>query len=228
MNHIKNHVKEKFNENAPHYDQQRRKLIPCFDDFYSVPLSLINFEKEQPSVLDIGAGTGLFASFVKEKYPGAHITLIDLSENMMALSKERFKGDPQVDYVIADYTVHEFNKPFDLIISSLSIHHLTDTEKRKLYDKVFSLLHPNGIFINADQVLGHTPFIESLYKRDWKHKIEASGLKAEEIQAAYERTNLDQMAPLQDQLDWLQASGFVDVDCIYKYFNFVVLFGRKL
>ncbi|WP_226793203.1 hypothetical protein [Bacillus sp. B1-b2] len=28
-----NKLREKFNQNALQYDNQRRKLIPCFDDF---------------------------------------------------------------------------------------------------------------------------------------------------------------------------------------------------
>lgn len=76
--------------------------------------------------------------------------------------------------------------------------------------------------------MGQTPFIETLYKSDWSQKIESSGLTQEELAAAYERTKLDKMSTLADQLDWLQESGFEDVDCFYKYFNFVVLYGRKI
>lgn len=53
------------------------------------------------------------------------------------------------------------------------------------------------------------------------------GLTRQELDAAYERTKLDKMSTLDNQLNWLQESGFKDVDCVYKYFNFVVLFGRK-
>lgn len=227
METTKQSIKEKFNENALSYDNQRKKLIPCFDDFYSIPVSILNLKRETPTVLDIGAGTGLFSSFVKEKYPNARMTLIDLSEKMMDVAKERFNHYEDIQYVVSDYTEYEFKQKFDLIISSLSIHHLSDEEKRKLYKTSFSLLADDGIFINADQVLGSTPCIEKLYKDDWKNKIEQSGLSKEEIEAAYDRTNLDQMATLEEQIGWLKESGFVDVDCIYKYFNFVVLFGRK-
>ena len=146
---------------------------------------------------------------------------------MMAVAKDRFNGEEHMEYIIADYTQYEFTKTYDIVISSLSIHHLSNKEKKNLYATIFSILNEGGIFINADQVLGHTPFIESIYKNDWKNKIEASGLTEQELQAAYERTKLDKMSPLQDQLNWLQESGFQDVDCVYKYFNFVVLYGKK-
>ena len=89
-------------------------------------------------------------------------------------------------------------------------------------------MNKGGIFVNADQVLGQTPFIEALYKNDWKVKIENSGLSQAEIASAHERTKLDKMSTLEDQMNWLKESGFEDVDCVYKYYNFVVLFGRKI
>ena len=228
MTITREYLKTKFNEHANQYDQQRKKLIPCFDDFYSIPVSIINTKKKNPSILDIGAGTGLFSSFLLEKYPNAKITLIDLSEKMIDISKKRFKGNPNVHYIIDDYTEHKFTNSFDIIISSLSIHHLNDSEKEKLYKKIFSILNSDGVFVNSDQVLGHTPFIEKMYRGDWVQKIESSGLTRSELEAAYERTKLDKMATLDKQLTWLKESGFKDVDCVYKYFNFVVMYGKKL
>lgn len=227
MNMTKKNVKESFDNNAPHYDDQRKKLIPCFDDFYSIPISVIQTENLAPKVLDIGAGTGLFSSFLKQKYPDAQVTAIDLSEKMLEIAKERFHEEINMEYIVADYTTYPFEKKFDVIISSLSIHHLTDEEKQTLYQNIYKWLNPNGIFVNADQVLGQTPTIDALYKEDWQKKIEQSGLTKDELTAAYARTKLDKMSTLTDQLQWLSESGFVDVDCLYKYFNFVVLYGKK-
>ncbi|MBN6189053.1 class I SAM-dependent methyltransferase [Aneurinibacillus sp. BA2021] len=227
MERERNQVMEQFNEIAQHYDQQRRKLIPCFDDFYSIPVTIAETKSESPTILDIGAGTGLLSARMLEKYPNASITLIDLSEKMLDMAALRFEQRSQVKYIVGDYTTYEFADTFDIVISSLSIHHLMDGEKKALYHKVFSIMKQDGIFINADQVLGSSPYIESLYTGDWKKKIEQSGLTREEIASAYERTALDKMSTLEDQMMWLKEAGFTDVDCIYKYFNFVVLFGRK-
>ncbi|MCO1602503.1 class I SAM-dependent methyltransferase [Desulfosporosinus nitroreducens] len=220
-------VKVKFDENSGQYDGQRKKLIPCFDDFYSIAISLAEANNNNPNVLDVGAGTGLLSFLILKKFPNANLTLIDISEKMLEVAKVRFKGNLNVTYINDDYTNYKFNEKYDVIISSLSIHHLTGDEKKQLYRNIYACLNENGVFINADQVLGETPFIESLYKRDWKYKVENSGLSKEEILSAYERVKLDKMSTLDDQINWLKGIGFTDVDCVYKYFNFVVIYGRK-
>jgi tRNA (cmo5U34)-methyltransferase len=224
----RNDVSIKFDEVAHEYDNQRRKLIPCFDDFYNVSVSIADANSNSPNILDLGAGTGLFSSLILQKYPEAKITLIDISEKMLEIAKSRLKGFANVDYVLDDYTNFISHEKYDIIISALSIHHLADTNKLELYKNTYLNLKNKGVFINADQVLGDTSFIESLYKNDWKKKVEASGLSNEEIESAYERTKLDRMSDLKTQINWLQEIGFADVDCVFKYFNFVVLYGRKL
>lgn len=227
MEYNNKNVKIKFDEIAREYDSQRKELIPCFEDFYSIPVTIADIQNDSPNILDIGAGTGLFSAFMLEKYPKANLTLIDLSEKMLEVAKKRFRNHPNVKYVTADYTKYHFDDTYDLVISSLSIHHLTDSEKKALYHKIFSIMNNNSMFINADQVLGRTPYLESLYKSDWQSKVEKSNLSKEEILAAYERTTLDKMSTLDDQLNWLKEAEFSDVDCNYKYFNFVVMMGRK-
>ncbi|MCW2277986.1 class I SAM-dependent methyltransferase [Heliophilum fasciatum] len=227
MHTQKESLQHKFNACAQEYDGQRQQLIPCFDDFYSIAVALANTKKPAPKILDIGAGTGLLSAFLLEVYPDAELTLIDIAENMLDIAKKRFQGRPNITYIAADYTQYSFPEKYDVAISSLSIHHLTGPEKQKLYQQIYDTISDNGLFINADQVQGATPWLETTYMSDWRAKVEASGLSAAEIHAAYERQKLDKMSPLDDQLTWLRQAGFRDVDCMYKYYNFVVLFGRK-
>lgn len=41
-----------------------------------------------PSVLDVGAGTGRFAAFVRDTFPSASVTLLDLSPFYLAEARE--------------------------------------------------------------------------------------------------------------------------------------------
>jgi ubiquinone/menaquinone biosynthesis C-methylase UbiE len=69
-------VKSIFDKFANQYNQSRRKLIPCFDDFYRIAVEIIPFQHQANiKVLDLGAGTGLFSSLVASAYKNAEITL---------------------------------------------------------------------------------------------------------------------------------------------------------
>ena len=221
-------IQSKFDDISKKYDEQRKKFIPCFDDFYRVSVSVASVNKENPDILDIGAGTGLLSAFLMEKYPEASFTLIDISEKMLDIAKDRFRGNSNVKYIVADYSKYHFVEKYDMVVSALSIHHLEDEEKKEIYKKCYSLLKQNGILINADLVYGETSFIENLNKNIWRQYIEDSGLPEEEIQAGYERIKLDKEATLDQQMNWLKEAGFCDISCIYKFYHFAVTFGRKI
>lgn len=188
---------------------------------------MASIDTENPKILDIGAGTGLLSAFLMERYPEASFTLIDISEKMLDIAKDRFRGNSNVKYIVADYSKYSFVEKYDMIVSALSIHHLEDKEKKEIYKKSYSLLKQNGVIINADQVHGETPFIEKLNKDIWRRYIEDSGLPEEEILAGYERIKLDKNSTLEQQMNWLKEAGFCDVSCIYKFYHFAVMFGRK-
>jgi tRNA (cmo5U34)-methyltransferase len=220
-------VKKLFDAVAEQYDQQRKQLIPCFDEFYGMAAALVEAPDEAPHILDLGAGTGLYSALVRQKYPNARFTLIDLSESMLETARTRFAAASQIEYIVADYTRHPFTERFDIVISSLSIHHLSHPEKRKLFRTVHRLLVDGGSFVNADQAAGNTSSADAYYRRRWEESIRESGLSDEAIAAAKHRRTLDRNASAADQIRWLQQAGFVDVDCMYKYLDFAVFYGSK-
>lgn len=221
-------IQESFGRIAKEYDLQRKKIIACHDELYTVALPLIKLPNFNPSprILDIGAGTGLFSSFILKRYPLARITLIDLSSEMLDIARERFKGR-NFTYITDDYTQHEYSGAFDLIISSLSIHHLSAPAKENLYKKVHDLLVPGGVFINADQVLSPSPELERREDFLWREEVQSSGLGEQAVKDVLERTHYDNPSTLEDQLLWLKEAGFSIVDTIYKRYRFAVIFSEK-
>ncbi|ACC79683.1 class I SAM-dependent methyltransferase [Nostoc punctiforme] len=222
-------IQEAFNAAAVDYDSLRRILIPCFDDFYKTAVEIIPIERTAPiKVLDLGAGTGLYSGMVQSVFPNAELTLLDLAPEMLEKAKLRFsKMGKSPKILIGDYVETNLDDSYDLIISALSIHHLSDFDKELLYQRIYNFLNPGGIFVNADQVLGKTPDLEELYRQHWLDSVRAKGISEEDLKAAQKRMEYDRMATLEIQLHWLEAAGFQNVDCWYKNFSFAVFGGYR-
>lgn len=78
-------------------------------------------------------------------------------------------GSPVCKNVVfrtGDYSWVNLGGPYDLICSALSIHHLDPDDKHRLFGRIFSVLAPGGVFVNADQADGETPYFTGEYRED--------------------------------------------------------------
>ena len=221
-------ISAKFNKYAERYDQSRQKLIPCYSDFYKTIIKVIPFASSTPlSVADLGAGTGLLSKQILKAFPQSNMTLVDISEEMLNVAKSRLNLYSNIDYQLSDYSQELPSGNYDLIVSSLSIHHLSDKNKKKLFRGIKESLNPNGMFINADQVLGETEEIENLYHSTWLSEVKKNGITETELSEALDRMKEDKMASLSSQIEWLKESGFSEVNCWYQNLRFAVYSGMN-
>lgn len=219
-----------FDRSVKYYDDWMKLALPSYDALFATTLELIPYdEKRAIKVLDLGAGTGLFSKHILSKYSHAEFLLCDIAPKMLEVAKKRFrKNKEQIRYLVEDYRSYQDENKYDLIISSLSIHHLENAEKKALFAKVYELLNEEAVFINVDQVKGPTQNIQGLYWHDWLRKVREKGAPEEQIQASIQRRQeFDKDALLSDQLRWLSEAGFTDVDCVYKNYFIGVFFASK-
>jgi SAM-dependent methyltransferase len=168
-------------------------------------------------ILDLGTGDGRLLSLVKLNRPEAEGVALDFSEPMLERARKRFAQDRHVIVI-----KHDFSFPFpseqlgcfDAVVSSLAIHHMTHPRKKQLYNEIFDLLNPKGVFCNLDRVASSTQNIHLKF-------LAAYGLTPETEDPS------NKLLDVETQLKWLRQMGFTDVDCYWKWLELALLVGIK-
>ena len=103
-------------------------------------------------LLELGTGTGITARRVLARHPDARLIGIDSSADMLAHAEL-----PGADLRRQDLRDPLPEGPFDLVFSSLAVHHLDGAGKADLFKRVAAALAPGGRFALADVVVPEDP-----------------------------------------------------------------------
>jgi len=165
-------------------------------------------------VLDLGSGDGRLLALVRLVHPHLHGMALDFSDAMIQRLEERFANDPSVGVVRHDLdaSLPLFDGPFDAVVSSFAIHHLTHPRKHSLYAEIFERLAPGGVFCNLEHVASATPSLHAQF-------LERLGIVDE--------APSNKLLAVETQLAWLREIGFDNVDCHWKWRELALLAGAK-
>lgn len=114
-------------------------------------------------VLDVGCGTGALAVRLAAGVGGGEVHGIDASPEMVEVAKGKAaRAGARVELQVAVVEALPFpDASFDLVTSSLMLHHLPDDVKRQGLAQVRRVLKPGGRFVAVDfaggshSLLGH-------------------------------------------------------------------------
>jgi tRNA (cmo5U34)-methyltransferase len=222
-------IERTFQAEAEAWEELQRRYQTRYDELLAELLLRVRLPAEGAAVLDLGAGSGILAELLLERFPQAHVVLLDGASNMLEVAErklERFAG--RVGFVHARFEEMP-SGPFDAIVSTLALHHLgTDDEKKRQYKRIFDALKPGGCFWQGDVVLSSTEEDTAAEERRWTDWLRAQGFTEVEVDELLERVRVnDRPAPLLDQLLWLREVGFTRVDCAWRYIMYAVFGGWR-
>ena len=138
-----------FDRWAPHYDRSWTQRVFFGPVHHGVTEVVTALAPAPTRILDIGCGTGALLRLLAGRFPGANLTGVDASTEMIKVAtvsnplpeRLRFVHAPAEDLPSAD----DF---FDLILSTISFHHWAG-QSRGLRE-VARALAPSGWFVLAD------------------------------------------------------------------------------
>ncbi|MBN1120887.1 MAG: class I SAM-dependent methyltransferase [Anaerolineae bacterium] len=216
-----------------------RQLLPLAEQQIEIMMRLIETTQSGVSrVLDIGCGDGIVGRSIRSVYPECTLVFVDYSEPMLEAATAILPPQPPAtSYRLADFGEAGWQKDiapgFDVIASRYAIHHVPHEAKQRLYEDIFEMLNPGGIFINVEHVASRGSLGERLFNDmliDTIYGQSEEGTTREEVaEAFHNRKDKDDniLAPVEDQCGWLRRIGFVEVDVYLKIAELAVFAGIR-
>jgi SAM-dependent methyltransferase len=118
---------------------------------------------QRARVLELGSGPGFLAHRVLDRCPSIQTyTLLDFSNHMLGLSRERLSAFSAAIFVLASFKSEDWPShvegPFDCVLAMQSVHELRHKRHaERLYEQVHQVLSVHGLFAICD----HLPFDDS-------------------------------------------------------------------
>src|SRR5690606_20966376 len=147
-----------------------RVAIPLAQEQIGIMISILKTGESIEKFLDLGCGDGILGASILAEYPNSQGVLVDFSEPMLEQARSQLQdfsnqfvlenldyGDPTWVNKMQAYA------PFDAIVSGYSIHHQPDNRKKEIYQEIFSLLKPNGWFVNIEHIAAESQLAVDLF-----------------------------------------------------------------
>ena len=221
------------------FDIGIRQLIPRYDEMLEVISRCL--PSTSLRILELGCGTGELSLKILKRFPNAQVIALDYSPRMLQFAQDKITASgyqkrwvgTQADFGDWANNPEKLNigSEFDACVSSLSIHHLQDEMKLKLFSRIAASLTQDGCFWNGDPILPESSALAEVYQAAREEWSVEQGTNLTEIRAKLGASSTqgyssqDQLASLDAHLQMLSKAGFKTVAVPWKYYGLAVLGG---
>jgi tRNA (cmo5U34)-methyltransferase len=231
-------------ENSRFFIDYARYFVPDRESQIRTLCALVPDPARPFRVLELSCGAGLLAGALLERYPECTVRGLDRSHEMLTAARQHLApfGDrfELGKYDLAQTDWRRTGPVYQAVVSSLAIHHLDDAQKAVLFMDVFTMLQPGGALLIADVIrpagARANEFAANAYDATVRRQAqEIDGHPRAFEQFEREQWNLfrypdddtDRPSRLFDQLKWLEAAGFEEVDVFWLRAGHAIFGGVK-
>jgi SAM-dependent methyltransferase len=191
------------------YDSRIRTFVPFYEEVLGELEQLVALVAEaRPTILDLGIGTGAAAERCLLVRPEARVIGVDSDSEILEMARARLHRFENLDLRAGSF-LEVVLPAADLIVASLSFHHVASPrEKRELYLRCRRALGNGGIMLLADCF---PPFLERLAlegMENWRRHLERSYPHEEAVAFLDAWSEEDTYFPMADEIGWLSQVGF--------------------
>lgn len=133
-------------------------LTPFYDPFMRIfcrrvfkKIAEIIDPKPHQHILDLGCGPGNLILEFKAKQPQVKITGLDIDPKILQIADQKLKkAQIEAKLIEASGTEIPDGKQYDIVVSTLMIHHLQSMDKKKMVGEAYRVLKTGGKFYLYD------------------------------------------------------------------------------
>ncbi len=222
-----------------------RYFVPYREEQIEIMVSLLPLADVPRRIIELCCGEGLLGEAILNANQNVYVIGFDGSREMLNHAEKRLarfgRRFKPIEFDLADKGWRVNDQPIHGVVSSLAIHHLHANEKGDLFEDIYRMLVPGGVFIIADIIdpvhLQSKALAATMYDQVVKKQVMAidGNTKAYElfnregwnIFHYLDPKDIDKPSPILDQLEWLVDAGFEKVDVFWLYAGHAVFGGWK-
>jgi len=199
-----------------------------------------------PIILDIGCGPGTpltLSGYVLEKLPNSIVVGVDSSDQMIEVANKNLipRYGQRFSSYVSDFNsngfwVAEINRNYDFIVSSGTLHYLSDQRRMAFFKEIFDHLRDNGVFVSCIADRSMVPEIAEmghLFRVEFTYSQLEEGKRPqnfEEFKKRFEeedkRANINWQSAV-EYLNSIQKAGFRKADIVWHLWVKSIFVGIK-
>jgi tRNA (cmo5U34)-methyltransferase len=154
------------------YDKIISTVVPHQQELIRIALAYL--PPNPADILELGCGTGILTGKLLDACPGAAVTGLDISDEMLDIARNK-PGLCGASFITRDIRRAWPGRGYDAIVSSLCLHHLSPREREKVLHRAARALRPGGRFICGDIFRAEHDWEERLLTGAWERAMRDTG-----------------------------------------------------
>lgn len=222
-------VAQFFSDFKDEYTLSVHRSNPYYDEMLEALLGYLPSNWVPGAILELGCGTGNLTLLLREHFPATPLIAIDISQGMLDTCRARLEAK-LVDLRQVDIRTAKFHaNSFDLITSGLALHHLTDTERHRLYQSIYAWLQPGGWFVFCDRFVDENSQVTQINRQIWHDGAFERGITSAEWQKwMTHEAEHDHPGTLVQQVVWLKNDAkFVTSEIVWRKYLWAVVYAQR-
>jgi SAM-dependent methyltransferase len=209
------------------YDARIRTFIPGYEQMLDAGAQVLRaLPAASPLIVDLGTGTGAFASRCISVRSDATVIAVDADAAILDMARQRLAHQGAAASFLQGSFLDLALPRCEAIVASLSLHHVRTIErKQQLYRDCRDALASGGLLVSVDCFVAADARLAELDREAWRVHLRRSYSETETdgYFAAWEME--DVYFPLLHEVDMMRAAGFTP-DVVWRVAPFAVIAAR--